>query len=262
MLVSSVFKDLKAQVPSTIDPTFQQSMEQHWLKQLYYKALLEFEMKRQKDAALIDWKYWKAQLYDDSLDKRHHGIVIRRSSLNGNESASTAAATSSNATPVTSLSSNKPSASINKQPPPLPCKDPAVATAKQLSNARKQASIIAETISTEKTYFDLLKLLKKYYIDPLKQSNSDLGLSQSDIHSIFANVDEFIRLHEIFYEALQQRYDDEMGSDISGARALGNAFKKIGSFLKIYTQYVSLKTHTSHTFCCVIVKSYTATRSA
>jgi len=66
---------------------------------------------------------------------------------------------------------------------------------------------INEFVSTERSYVDKLRTLKKDYADPLRQfsrSQATAIIKQYHANTLFANIDSLIPVHEVFLEDLEE----------------------------------------------------------
>lgn len=89
------------------------------------------------------------------------------------------------------------SSSTGGQPPPPP---------RPLTDAEKLRKVICELVDTEHTYVRNLGYLMKTYLEPLKE---EAFLSNSEISSLFGNIQEIYNFQQKFLVALEEAIASE-----------------------------------------------------
>jgi len=98
---------------------------------------------------------------------------------------------------------------------------------------RKRLQIANELLVTEKHYVDILDLLVKVFLQPLRDSNL---LPQESARAIFGNTEVLRDKHLVFHELLHKRVRDWMTFRQFG---VGDIFYDHADFMLAYTEYVN-----------------------
>ena len=99
---------------------------------------------------------------------------------------------------------------------------------------RLRYKCVQEIITTEKTYAEQLNTLINVYLFPIKMTGI---LNQEQVNGIFSNVETIEPVHQ---ELIKNLTDDDY---TKGGEYIGEAFKKMCQYLKMYTIYCANHDH-------------------
>lgn len=97
---------------------------------------------------------------------------------------------------------------------------------------RKRRQIAMEIVDTEKTYVNQLTIMVQLFVIPLQRKEFDM--SQSDIVTLFSNIEVLRNLHSKMLEQLQPRVVDWQDSS-----CIGDVFFENSKWIKLYKHYVN-----------------------
>lgn len=95
----------------------------------------------------------------------------------------------------------------------------------------KRARIIRELLETEQRYVEFLTILVDHGIVPLRNEKI---LSDSEIRTVFSNVETILQFHRIFLEDLKKRIDSWNSESL-----ISDIFAKYYQYFKLYFEFVN-----------------------
>lgn len=134
-----------------------------------------------------------------------------------------------------SLLSTKAATQVQSPPPSKDKNSPEALAVK----AATREKVLDEIVSTERLYLSSLQLIQSVYAKPLQTPSlqSELGVTPSQMKTIFSNLDALSGFHVILEEELRSSLSKAHGDE--KVVQVSKVFEKYGDFLRMYTSYVN-----------------------
>lgn len=98
-------------------------------------------------------------------------------------------------------------------------------------NDMKRARIVQEMLESEEKYVNFLSILVEHGLNPLRDEKV---LSETEIRTIFSNVDSILKFHRIFLEDLKTRVSDWKPESL-----ITTVFTQYYQYFRLYVEFVN-----------------------
>ncbi|PRP86803.1 hypothetical protein PROFUN_05020 [Planoprotostelium fungivorum] len=106
-----------------------------------------------------------------------------------------------------------------------------------LKTSRVRTQIAKETLETEQTYYNSIKMLVDLYVKPLEDASRTTGkeiLNMKQINAVFSNIKLIEGVNKELLTELTERL-----SKWTPMKCVGDIFLRFAPYLKLYTQYIN-----------------------